>query len=126
MPSANISLAPAFGPHERRKEDIEAMNFSSEIFDALMLAFGDMQSIRDREQFARALKQEVTFDHCELKRLNGLLGICRRFMEAHHAEEHRNDFRAVLKAHATVTYMIAKIQGDEGRMVPIYEELGAW
>ena len=101
------------------------MNFKSEAIDALMLAFGDTQSIRDREQFARDLEQEVTLDRSQLNRLNGLLGICRRFMEAHHAEEHRNDFRAVLKAHATVTYMIAKIQDDEAKMASIYEELGA-
>ena len=125
MPWAHIPLQLAFGPLEHRQEGIEIMNFKSEAIDALMLAFGDTQSIRDREQFARDLEQEVTLDRSQLNRLNGLLGICRRFMEAHHAEEHRNDFRAVLKAHATVTYMIAKIQDDEAKMASIYEELGA-
>ena len=125
MPWAHIPLQLAFGPLEHRQEGIEIMNFKSEAIDALMLAFGDTQSIRDREQFARDLEQEVTLDRSQLNRLNGLLGICRRFMEAHHAAEHRNDFRAVLKAHATVTYMIAKIQDDEAKMASIYEELGA-
>ena len=102
------------------------MNFKNEVIDGLMLALDEMGPIRDREQFARSLEQEVTLDDGELDRLNGLLDLCRRYLDAHDADEHRDAYRAILRAHATITYMIAKIQDDEARMASVYEEVGAW
>ena len=91
-----------------------------------MLTFSDMESIYDRETFARSLEPEITFEAAELERMELLLGLCRQYLDKHMTDQENADVRSVHKAYSAITYVIARIKNKDTEMSSVSQELGIW